>query len=295
MSIANNPSISSVHPQLFETVDTEGRHRRIDQENHPILAEAGEALQDTFNNVEEEAKGKKALQVGGAALHGAVVGPFQQIREIGGEIKQAVRDYRSVKELAKENQTNASDKFGFFAMKAWYAAPFPAYQVADDALTYPLYLHVQDQFNTGTAYGVAAGATFALATTMGYGQRAVEKKKAELIGTTTEDDNSDHIPQLLDSTVNSAPWQVVRRANEPREEGDPVKLVRRARIAQYAAAYATVNTVLYTAAEKLPVNEWVGFGAMLWGVWALGGAYREVKEQVNTPAPGKHIKGLQYE
>lgn len=279
MSIADNPSLVPAQRQATELNEMlefgyAPRHR-ADLEVAPV--------EDTFKYTVETETRRSIASVGKAALKGAIVGPFQQIKEIGGEIKQAVSDYRSIKELTRETETTAKHKFGVFAMKAWYAAPLPAYQVADDSLTYPLYLQMQDQFNTGTAYGVAAGTTFALAAAMGYGQHGVEKKKAAIMNVPTVDDDSDNVPLVLDATVNSAPWQVVRKANEPREEGDPVKIVRRARIAQYAAAYATVNTVLYTAAEKMPMNEWAGFGAMLWGVWAVSGAYREVKKQVIAP------------
>lgn len=272
MSVTNNPSVPFALQSPIEAY--EPRHKL--ELAHITPPEVVDAV-ETFE-YREEVQPRTAWAVGKAALHGAVIGPFQQIKEIGSEIKQAAADYRSIKELVREADTNTRNKFSFMAMKAWYAAPLPAYQVADDAITYPLYLHLQDQFNTGTAYGVAAGAGFALAAGMGYGQRSIEKQKASLIDAPVVDDDADNIPLVLDATVNSAPWQVVRRANEPREEGEPVKLAGRGRIAQYAGAYALVNTTLYATAEKLPMNEWVGFGAMLMGAWAIGGAYREVKE-----------------
>lgn len=246
----------------------------------PLNLEQPEVVEVAPELVEQVIERPSITQLSAAAVRGAVLGPFRQVKEIGGEVKQAADDYRSIKDLLRDKASRASGSLQFSMLKAWYALPMPAYQVADDALTYPLYLHVQEQANTGTAYGVTAAATFALAGAMGLGQRAVEGKKAELVDVPVADDDADQIPLVLDASVNSAPWQVMRRANAPRESGEPIKRSRLRNIAMFAGSYATVNTALYAAAEQLPGNEWAGFGAMLVGVWAVAGSYREVKEQL---------------
>ncbi len=280
-SIVGSPGVVNNLGELQQPImgSLKPRHRREDVES--------------FQGLEQHVDIHTSVEVGSAALKGALFGPFREMEDIVGEFKQGREDYRAIRELISGARSRTRHKAGFMAMKLWYAGPLPAYQIADDALTYPLYLHTQDQFNTGTAYGIAASATIGLAAGVGYVQRYMEAKKASIMGLQTEKDTSDNVPLLLDSTVNSGPWQVVRKASEPREEGDPVKIVSKFRVAQYAGAYAVVNTGLYAAAEQLPTNEWVGFGAMLWGVWMVRGAYRSVKELELEPTSPYQNNGWQ--
>lgn len=217
-----------------------------------------------------------------AACRGAVFGPFWQMKEIALEVKQAVDDYRELKERAQQGAWDKQHKLSYIGLRAWYALPFPVYQVADDTLTYPLYLLVIGPAGQVGAYVLVVLATLALAAAMGLTQRSVERRRAEMIGASVVPDDKDHVTLILDASVNSAPWQVARRANTPRPAGGPVSLVTRSRVLQYSLAYALCNTLLYVFAERLPVNEWVGFGLMLWAAWSVGGAYTSVRAELRS-------------
>lgn len=219
-----------------------------------------------------------------ATLHGGLAGPIRQVRGIIGEMRQARRDYRAIRHLVSQRGAprgstvsprviRLSPGWSFTALQWWYLAPLPLYQVADDLVTYPMYLHTEARTGAMAAYAYVVIVTFTLAGAMGVGQQMAERTKARLVGVTTVRDTSDLVPSFLDATVNSAPWQVARRANEPRSAGAPVVLTGIDRVFLYAAAYAVVNTALYALAEKLPGNEWLGFLAMLISVWMLGGMY----------------------
>lgn len=222
----------------------------------------------------------------GAVCRGLLLGIPETLVEYGQTLAQTGRDVRQVRALAGrgERQADAGGRaasasararrrFRVAMLVAWYASVFPAYQVFDDLATYPLYLHWQSRYGATSAYGFAAAAGFGLAVVTATGHRHVEGVKADLMAVRTTTAAADHWRRLLDASVNSAMWQVALAASRPRAPGDSVPLVGLGHIAQYAGAYAVVNTALYAAADGLPVGEWTGFGLALILVWMLGGAY----------------------
>lgn len=221
----------------------------------------------------------RIAQVVAAGVRGLARGPFWQLRDIGLEVRQALEDYRALRVRAQQGEWAERHRPSYIGLHAWYALPFPLYQVADDTLTYPLYLVVVTPLGVLRAYVVVVLATLALAAPLGVIHRVVERQRADMIGAPVVPDDADHVVMLLDAAVNSAPWQVARRANAQRSAGGPVKLVSVGRIIQYALAYALCNTLLYLLAERLPVNEWLGFGLMLLGAWSVGGAYVSVRDE----------------
>ena len=219
--------------------------------------------------------------IGGAAVEGLLLGPPSVVADLWKEVDQAIVDYRSTRgEIKTKGVLKAKD---VVSTSMWYASAV-AYQGLDDLLTFPIYLEAQERTNTGAAYGVAAIATFGLAAFMGHRQRSVEVNKVKARGQEIIDDNSDIKPLLIDASVNSAPWQVIRQANKPREEGEPIKVVTEKNILKFAASYAIVNTGLYAGSGYMPFeNDWANFGASLYLVWALQGAYVAVRDELRNP------------
>lgn len=237
---------------------------------------------------------RTVVELTGTAAKGFLMGVPATLKEYVGTIKQTAVDVKQINKLeaARQAEIIASNvpetmlakfkrRLGKVAMAGWYATAVPAYQLFDDALTYPLFLNLQHSHGTPGAYGIAATAGFGLAVATATTQRTVEKSKAKLIDEKTTQDDSPWFRRILDSSVNSSMWQVMLAANKPRESGEAVPIVGMSRISQYAAAYALVNTGVYVVADSLPVGEWTGFGLSLAMVWSIGNAYEEVKRQLN--------------
>ena len=232
--------------------------------------------------------GTSPLRLLEIVAQGAALGPFWQLRDIVGEARQSAADYRGIAALVTVS-VPAGPLAGRFhrgwlrlvALRIWYLLPFPLYQLADDAATYPVYLWVEAGHGAGVAYATTAWCTLVLAFVIGVGQRAAETLKAALLSLPVRRDRSDVMPALLDASVNSAPWQVARRAASPRQDDEAVVLVGLTRVVAFSAVYAVVNTLLYVVAERMPINEWLGFAAMLLLVWMVGGAYKNTREHLS--------------
>ena len=231
----------------------------------------------------------------GAVAKGFVMGIPETLVDYVNTIRQTGTDVKQIKQLEanRKAEIDASGQvesrfskikrgLGKASLIGWYASVFPAYQLFDDAATYPLYLHLQEKLGSTDAYGLTAVAVFGLAAATGLGQRSVETAKANLRKVDTSDDTPNHGRRVIDALVNSSMWQVALSASKTREAGEAVPIVNKSKVAQYAGAYAIANTALYAGADSLPVGEWTGFGISLALVWALGGSFDAVKQHLKS-------------
>lgn len=230
-----------------------------------------------------------------AVLKGLALGVPETLVDYGQTVRQTKRDVQQIATL--ETQRNAAifasgvperpmekmrGRLEKLTLIGWYGSIFPLYQLFDDILTYPLYVHMLPRFGASGAYVIVSLGGFCLASVTGLGQRSVEKAKARLMNVMTTNDKTDKIRRTLDASVNSSMWQVALVAAQPRGPGESLPIVHPGRIAQYAAAYAIINSALYVVADSLPVGEWTGFGMSLAVVWSLSGAYSSAKNHIQT-------------
>jgi hypothetical protein len=223
-----------------------------------------------------------ARTIAGSAVEGAVLSVWRYVpdaievfKEMSARNAEITRAMTAGVTAARAGPSVA-DRRRFTFARLWCVTVFPVYQVADDIPGYWIYLRAHDASGPLAAYAVTATVAFGLAVALGLVQRGIERHRAQLVGHSPVDDDTDNGRYVLDAIVMSAPWQVYRRANGPATDGH-VGLTPARRVLQYGAVYAVVNTALYAFGRYLPVGDWTGFVIALVAVTALGGAWTGVR------------------
>lgn len=201
---------------------------------------------------------------------------------------QAKTDMQNVKQLAAEESSEAQtdvavSRWDVAKYMMWrYGAALP-YQGFDDIPGLTAFNQIQSQYGTGPAFVAVKGASFALAFGLGMAEREAQKWKATAQGLETTTYKGPLKDDILDASVNSAPWGVMRHASAARDDGAPVEIVSPARVAAMSEAYSDVNTGFYAGSTLIPgLNSWTGFGVTLAAMYQLKGTIRGYQERMST-------------
>jgi RNase P/RNase MRP subunit POP5 len=183
------------------------------------------------------------------------------LRALPGQLKGIVSEF---KQLRKDRVQLRSHKSAARRLTSVWRIIFPLYQLGDDILEFIIFAVLLAKFGSVISATITVGFTFALAVAIALVERQVQQFHAAALNVREEVYGGRVLPDMVDSLTNSAPWAVLRHANEPRVTGGAIKILSIKRVLLLSTCYAVFNTILYLFADALPVvNSWTGFLILL--------------------------------
>lgn len=243
----------------------------------------GDASFENFLHADKTKPRKKRLRkLASAAIHALP----DEARALRGTFTQARTDMQNVKELAAMEEGNETSeivvgRLDVMKYMIWRYGMATPYQVGDDFAGLPAYLTLREHFGAPTAFTAVQAGSFAVAMALAMGERKAQQWKADAQGLDTVPFKGPIMDDILDSSVNSAPWGVMRHASAERNDKEPIELVSPARAAAMSASYATVNTAFYAGSTSIPgLSSWSAFAVSLAGMYWIKGTANGYQERM---------------
>lgn len=164
---------------------------------------------------------------------------------------------------------------------AWRFGSASGYQVSDDMYCLPLFMRLKDTVGTPQAYLAVAGLSTGLAFVVGSAEAKAQKWKASAQGLDTKDYEGPMADIVIDAAVNSAAFNVMTTATQPRNENGAVDILTTGQRAAASISYGGINTGFYAGSTSVPgLNSWTAFGVSLAAMYQVKGTIRGYRERI---------------
>jgi hypothetical protein len=194
---------------------------------------------------------------------------------------QAREDMSRVRELQADEAHTKVTRRDVAKYMVWRYGVATPYQVGDDLAGLPTFMFLKENFGTPIAYVATNLATTGIAFTLAMGERRAQFLKADAQNIETAAYRGPLGHAVLDASVNSSPWNVMRTATRPRKDGEPVELMTPTQILVLSQSYGAVNTAFYAGSTAIPgLNSWTAFGVSLAVMYQIKGTIRGYQERM---------------
>ena len=229
-------------------------------------------------------RGPRRIRLLASAAINALPDEYRGLRET---FRQTRSDMAEVRRIVAEDQgtilEGKATRADVAKYMAWRVGLTGGYQVTDDLYFLPAFIALKNSYGTPAAYLAINVAATGFAFTLGMFERRSQRWKAEAQGLQTVIYRGPMVDYLLDSTVNSAPYNVLLNSSKPREDGQSVELMSAVQIAGMSQAYGAVNTGFYAGSLFIPgLNSYAAFGVALGVMFQVKGTVRGYRERLSA-------------